>query len=195
MAQVLIVHASREGQSLRIAQRVAETLEGDGHSASVVGADPFPGLGGADGVVVVASVHMGRHPAALIRAIRAHRAVLEHMPNAFLSVCLAAAGRDAAHRSQADGYLQEFLRRAQWHPTVSGTVAGALRFGRYGPIKGRFMRALDRREGFPGAPGEEREFTDWSTVRAFAEAFAAQLHPAWAGRAPDRRAQPRERPN
>lgn len=193
MAQVRIVHASREGQSLRIAQTIGEVLTADGHRVEVSPADPFPGIADADGVVVVASIHVGRHPASLVRAVRAHRAVLERMPSAFLSVCLAAAGEGAEHRAQADAYVQAFLRRTQWHPTLSGTVAGALRFGRYGFLTGRVMRAIERREALPGPPGQEREFTDWNDVRAFAEAFSAQLRPAWSGRSRTPTAPPRDR--
>jgi len=174
VARVLIVHASREGQTLRIAERLADTLRETGHEVRLARSDPFPGIGGHDGVIVAASVHLGRHPRHLERAIRAHRTVLEHMPTAFLSVCLMAAGEDPLQRTEADGYLQTFLQRTGWRPDLAGTVAGAVRFSRYGFLKNRYMRAMTRGEGL-GDGASDHEFTDWNDVRRFAEAFGALL--------------------
>lgn len=176
MATVLLLYASREGQTIRIAERLASALASRGHQPEVRAALPFPALGGADGLVVAASVHGGRHPRALVRALRAHRAVLQHLPSAFLSVCLCAAVPDEPHRALADSYLRSFLTSTDWRPDLAGSVAGALRFDRYGPVKRRFMRNLARHEGLPVASAE---FTDWGEVRAFAEAFAdlVELHP------------------
>ncbi len=170
MASVLIVHASQEGQTIRIAEHLARVLAQRGHDARIAPATPFPGLAGSAGIVIAASIHMGRHPHGLVRAVRAHRAVLLQLPSAFLSVSLSAAVGDDAHRRLADGYLREFLASTRWRPDLAATAAGALRFSRYGPFKRRFMQRLARREGLPG---HETEFTDWDEVRAFGEAFAA----------------------
>ncbi|MEJ2667663.1 MAG: flavodoxin domain-containing protein [Deinococcales bacterium] len=175
MASVLIVHASREGQTMRIAERLADTLRQGGNEVRLAAAEPFPGVGGVDGVIVAASVHLGRHPRSLARAVRAHRTVLEHLPSAFLSVCLAAACGDPLHRAEADGYLDDFVRRTGWQPDMAASVAGALRFSRYGYLKARFVRAMSRRERLTSELGVDREFTDWNEVRRFAEAFGALL--------------------
>jgi len=174
MASVMIVHASQEGQTLRIAGRLAEALRRNGHDARLAPSDPFPGVGGYDGVIIAASVHLGRHPRSLARAVRAHRTVLGHLPSAFLSVCLSAAGTDPLHQAEADGYLREFLRRTGWQPDLAATVAGAVRYSRYGFLKARFVRAMTRSEHL-GDGVADREFTDWNDVRRFAEAFSALL--------------------
>lgn len=174
MASVVIVHASQEGQTLHIADRLADALRLDGHEVRLAASDPFPGVGGFDAVIVAASVHLGRHPRSLARAVRAHRTVLGHLPSAFLSVCLSAAAADPLHRAEADGYLRDFLRRTGWQPDLAASVAGAVRFSRYGLIKARFVRAMMRSEHL-GDGVENREFTDWNDVRRFAEAFSALL--------------------
>ncbi|MEJ2287393.1 MAG: flavodoxin domain-containing protein [Deinococcales bacterium] len=175
MAKVLIVHASREGHTEHIAERLAETLRSDGHDVRLAPATPFPGTGGADAVIIAASVHRGRHPYGLVRAVYAHRRVLEHMPSAFLSVCLCAAGQDPLLRAEADGYLRDFLRRTGWRPDLAASVAGALRFSRYGFLQARFVRALVRRERIDADLDGDQEFTDWNDIRRFAEAFSALL--------------------
>jgi menaquinone-dependent protoporphyrinogen oxidase len=175
MAKVLIVHASREGHTQRIAERLAETLRTDGHHVRLAPSNPFPGASGADAVIVAASVHRGRHPLALMRAVRAHRRVLEHLPSAFLSVCLCAAGTDPLQRAEADGYVRDFLRRTGWTPDLATSAAGALRFDRYGFLKARLVRAMARRAAIDAELRGTVEFTDWDDIRRFAEAFSALL--------------------
>lgn len=175
MARVLIVHASREGHTVRVADGLAEALRAEGHEASLLPSLPFPGVGGSDGVIVAASVHRGRHPFPLVRAVRAHNQVLEHLPSAFLSVCLCAAASDPLRRAEADGYLRDFLERTGWRPDLSASIAGALRFSRYGPLKARFVKSMLRRQGLRADGRSDREFTDWAEVRRFAEAFSALL--------------------
>lgn len=174
MASVLIVYASKEGQTRRIAERLAETLTRCGHVVRLAASEPFPRVGEYDGVIVAASVHVGHHPRSLARAIRAHRTVLEHLPTGFLSVCLSAAGGDPLHRAEADGYLREFLRRTGWQPELAATVAGAARFSRYGFLKSRIVRAMVRGARLGGGL-RDQEYTDWNDVRRFAEAFNALL--------------------
>lgn len=178
MAKVLIVHASREGHTQRIAERLAETLEADGHDVRLAPSSPFPGASGADGVIVAASVHRGRHPPALVRAVRAHRRVLEHLPSAFLSVCLCAAGSNPLQRADADGYLRDFLDRTGWKPDLAASAAGALRFDRYGFLKARFVRAMARRVAVDAAVRGDVAFTNWDDVRRFGEAFSTLLRAA-----------------
>ena len=175
MARVLIVHASREGHTERVAEALAETLRADGHEASLLPSVPFPGVGGSDGVIVAASVHRGRHPFPLVRAVRAHRQVLEHLPSAFLSICLCAAASDPLRRAEAEGYLHDFLDRTGWHPDLYASAAGALRFSRYGPLKARFVKGLLRHHGLRADGRTDHEFTDWAEVQRFAEAFSAVL--------------------
>jgi menaquinone-dependent protoporphyrinogen oxidase len=175
MAKVLILHASREGHTEHIAERLAATLREDGHEVRLAPASPFPGIGGADAVIIAASVHRGRHPYGLVRAVHAHRRVLEHMPSAFLSVCLCAAGSDPLLRAEADGYLRDFLHRTGWHPELAASAAGALRFSRYSFFETRIVRALVRRQGIDADVVTDHEFTDWNDIRRFAEAFSTLL--------------------
>ena len=175
MARVLIVYASQEGQTRRIAEALAETLRHDSHEVRLAAGVPFPSIGGADGVIVAASVHRGRHPGALARAIRAHATVLRHIPSAFLSVCLSAACDQPRQRAEAAGYLRNFTGRTGWRPELEASVAGALRSDAGGPFRLRRQRALARRHGLPADPPVDREYTDWEDVRRFAEAFSALL--------------------
>lgn len=175
MARILIVVASQDGQTRRIAERLADGLRHDRHEVRLEPAAPFPPVAGADGIIIAASVHLGRHPAALVRAVRAHAIVFRHLPTAFLSVCLSAACSRPEQRAEADRYLHDFIDRTGWRPDLAASAAGALTFSRYGPLRASLVRAVARLKGLPIDPRSDREYTDWNDVRRFAEAFSALL--------------------
>src|SRR5437868_5082314 len=98
-----IFFATREGHTRKIADRIAADLR-----ARAVDADVFdvrttervdwPAYSCA---VVAASVHAGRHEPEVIAFAKRHRAELERLSAAFLSVTLSEAGAEDATRSAA----------------------------------------------------------------------------------------------
>jgi menaquinone-dependent protoporphyrinogen oxidase len=75
VARILVLYATIEGHTARIAERVAGALRS--HEAVVVGA----------------SMHYGHHPADLGALLRKNRAALAAWPSAFFSVSLSAKER------------------------------------------------------------------------------------------------------
>ena len=162
MPDALVLYASVEGQTARIAGRIAAGLRSRGHQVQLARDAP------ADwsryrGVIVGASVHYGHHPAALARALRA-----AHLPSAktaFFSVSLGAKER----------YATRFLRKARWHPQLVAVFAGALKYSMYGPLKRLVVRAFAAIAGHDTDTSRDYEYTDWDAVDAFAAAFSSQL--------------------
>jgi menaquinone-dependent protoporphyrinogen oxidase len=165
MARVLVLHASVEGQTARIAARLAESLRARGHSvvlAEVRGAaDPAA----YDAVVIGGSVHYGRHAARLHRFVRDHRGALETRHCAFFSVSLSGNAR----------YAADFLRRTGWATRLAASFTGALKYSRYGWPKRRLVQLFARMGGHSTDTTRDHEYTDWDAVTRFADAFAAQL--------------------
>jgi len=65
MARALILYATTEGQTARIAERMATVLRERGHSVDTHRAgrgDAGPDPADFDGVIVGAPIHYGRHP-------------------------------------------------------------------------------------------------------------------------------------
>jgi menaquinone-dependent protoporphyrinogen oxidase len=95
MKRLLVVYATREGLTRRVAEHLAETLRRRGASVQVADASHFdPELelrSCGDAVIVAGSVHGGRHEPELIRFATLHRASLEQMPAAFISVSMSQA--------------------------------------------------------------------------------------------------------
>ena len=177
MSRILILYATIEGQTARIAERMAHTLRAKAFAVDTFPADAIPAnldLAGYGGVIIGASIHYGRHPAYLRAWIRRNRPALNPQRSAFFSVSLSAGGPGARPES-AKRYLDKFLRRTAWRPRQTASIAGALQYSKYGKIKTMLMRMI---VGFAGGhtdASQDYEYTDWNAVEQFAENFAQQL--------------------
>src|SRR5471032_1386388 len=180
MPRILLLYATTEGQTARIAERIAHTLRGRGDSVDVQPADTArtqPDPAAYDGVMVGASIHYGHHPAYLRTLIRRHRDVLAARPCAFFSVSLSAGGPRPKPRA-AQRYLDKFLRQTGWQPQLTASFAGALKYSLYGPLKRRVMIVIVGLGGGNTDTSQDYEYTDWDAVEHFADAFAQRLQQA-----------------
>lgn len=177
MPRTLILYSTVEGQTERIAERMAQVLRGQGlaaetRRAGANGLDLDPAS--YDGVIVGASIHYGRHPAYMRALIRGNREALAARPSAFFSVSLSAGG-PGAKPAAAKRYLDKFLRQVKWRPEQAETIAGALQYSKYGPFKRLLMIGFVGFAGGDTDTSRDYEYTDWSQVERFAEAFARRL--------------------
>jgi menaquinone-dependent protoporphyrinogen oxidase len=174
LANVLILYATTEGQTARIAERIAERVRLTGHRVDCREArpgQPLPDLAAFDALIVGASVHYGHHPAHLRRALRRERDALRAKPGAFFSVSLSADG-PGANRAAAGRYVERFLSGARWRPGQVATFGGALRYSKYGRFKRELVRLFVRVAGGDLDASRDYEYTDWEAVARFADAFA-----------------------
>jgi menaquinone-dependent protoporphyrinogen oxidase len=171
MAKFLILYATVEGHTARVAARIAQHLRERGHAVELqraetarVGLD----LAGFDAVIVGASVHYGRHPGHLRALLRKHGAELAARRGAFFSVSLSARTKPPA----AQRYSKNFLRQAGWQPQHTATFAGALPYSKYAPWKRLLMIAFVGFAGGDTDTSRDYEYTDWEAVDRFADGFA-----------------------
>ena len=177
---LLILYATTEGHTARIAERIAQRLRDKEHEVVMHRADAVPsGLEPADydGVIVGSSIHYGHHPNFLRALVRRLRTALTARPSAFFSVSLSAGGPGAKPEA-ARRYLETFLRQVDWHPPQTATFAGALRYSKYGVFKRLLMRMIVGIAGGDTDPTRDYEYTDWDAVDRFADAFAQRLKQA-----------------
>ena len=175
MSRVLIPYGTTEGQTARIADVIAEALRERGHEADHVDvkslADTIPD--GYDGVVIGASIHMGKHDKHVVRFVQKNLDTLSRLPSAFFSVSLAAHG----DRQEADGYVDQFDEETGWHPDKVALFGGALLYTQYGFIKRHMMKKIAHDK--PGNLGldlsRDYVYTEWDAVKRFAEHFADEL--------------------
>jgi menaquinone-dependent protoporphyrinogen oxidase len=183
-APVAVLHATREGHTRRIADRIADVLEARG--LAVVAADVRAtgaqfDLASCSGAVLAASVHMGRHEPEMVRFARKHAPALRSLPNAFVSVSMSQASaerRDAtpAARAGAGEYVRRCTDRFEqdtgWHPDRVVPVAGALQYTRYNFLVRPVMKGIAKRFGNATDTTRDHDYTDWAALDRYANAFA-----------------------
>jgi len=176
MTHILIVYGTTDGHTRKIAQVLAEDLRAKRCSVDLL--DPAGSLWRLspedyDGVIVAASVHIGDYQPAVGRWARMYAPLLNGVPTAFLSVCLAVLEKGIAPRQEMLRIMRRFLNRCGWRPTITKMVAGALPYTRYTWLKRQMMKRIVAKAGGDTDTTRDFEYTDWIDLRHFAEDFAA----------------------
>jgi menaquinone-dependent protoporphyrinogen oxidase len=179
--KILIPYGTSEGQTAIIARCLADEIRSEGHEAvpvEITRAAPAPVPDGYNAIIVGASVHRGRHQAAVGEYVRRHRATLARAPSAFFSVSLAAAERTPEARKEAEGYAEEFFRQVEWRPSMVGLFAGALTYTSYNFLLRWIMKRIARSKGSKDLDTtRDYVYTDWEGVKRFARAFMERAAP------------------
>jgi menaquinone-dependent protoporphyrinogen oxidase len=177
MSRALIVFGSTYGQTERIAERIAGTLRDAGFEVDVHRGDRLPtplSVGAYDGVVVAASVLMGRYQRYIREFVRLHADRLNHSTSVFVSVC-GAAGSDPR---RAQEYMDALFHESGWHPTITRSFTGAVAYTRYSWLLRWWLKRINRRAGLPTDTSRDWDFTDWGEVDHFARGLATSFAPA-----------------
>ena len=173
--KILVLHDSFDGQTRRIAERMAGVLREAGHVTAVQSASAAKVMiPPCDAVIVGAAVRYGHHSRDVERMVRGHRPFIEARPNAFFSVCLSAGG-PGANLAEARRYVEDFRRSTDWNPMQAASLAGALLYSRYNFLLRLVMRFIAGRVGKPTDTSRDYEYTEWAAVERFAREFAARL--------------------
>ena len=174
MIRTLILFASVNGQTERIARRIAAVLDREGHTVRLK-RDEEPGLIQAleesDAVIVGGGIRYGHHSRHLVDIARNFHGTLEAKPNAFFSVSLSAGG-PGARPANAQAYIADFAQATGWEPQVNASFAGALRYSRYNPFIRFMMKLIVGAAGGETDTSSDYEYTDWLAVDRFARQFA-----------------------
>ena len=166
--RALIAFHTEEGQTEKIADRVADVLRASGMIVALESADAETPVQGYDLVVVGDSIHAVHHSKSLRRFLEDHAAALQAVPTALFQVSLTSANLDDEHTATAHGLVQELLDETGFSPDIVAMFAGALVYTQYGWFKRRVMRAISRREGGDTDMSRDYDYTDWSAVEQFA---------------------------
>jgi len=168
---VLIVYGTRNGQTEKIARRMAETMRGAGHEVRLFDAKrtrgPIP-TEGVDTVLVGGPIVVGSYPRAIVRFVRGHRDLLARVPSAFFSVNMAIVSKNSDGRAQTIEIIEKFVKKTGWRPPRIELFAGALHYTQYGFLLRYFMRRIAAAEGGETDTSRDYEYTDWAAVDRFA---------------------------
>ncbi|HEX5431648.1 MAG TPA: flavodoxin domain-containing protein [Bryobacteraceae bacterium] len=187
MKPVLVVYATREGHSRRIAERVVDRIEGCGYQAAIIDAASVPpgfSLDRYSAALLTASVHRTKHEPEIIEFVKQHLETLNRLPAAFLSVSLSQAGaednnaapeRRAQAASGVQTMIRAFISETGWRPGRILPVAGALRYTKYGLLLRILMRWVSGRTGGATDTSTDHVYTNWSGVDHFVDEFLRSI--------------------
>ena len=185
MKPVLVLYATREGQTRSIAEYLAAIIRTRGFATSIFDAAHLPPefkLEDYSLAVLAASVHQQRHESEIVNFVKKHRAELEAMPTAFLSVSLseAAVEDDEASRENrakaavdVRAMIDEFLEETGWHPSKIKAVAGALMYTKYNFLVRLVMKRIARAAGESTDVSHDHVYTDWAALDIFVDELTA----------------------
>jgi menaquinone-dependent protoporphyrinogen oxidase len=190
MSNALIVYATREGQTHKVAQRIADVLRAEGHTPHLLDAD-HPGapidFERFQIAVVGAPIHARGYPRSIVRFVCEQRSFLARTGAAFFSVGLAVASKTSDGRAQTMVLVEEFIARTGWHPQRIELIAGALRYSEYNFLIRFVMQRIAEKEGGDTDTSRDYEYTDWTAVDRFAHELARPASPRATSETPQER--------
>jgi menaquinone-dependent protoporphyrinogen oxidase len=173
MAHVLVVYGTHDGQTRKIAERIATVLRVHRHIVELLDAAQSRevNLSRFDAAFLGSPVRAQGYLRAVVRFIRAHRAELERMPTLFFSVGLAVLSKSGKGEAQTMEIVRRLVADTGWHPGKVELIAGALPYTRYNFLVRFVMRRIASKEGGDTDTSRDYEYTDWAAVDRFAVEF------------------------
>lgn len=187
MCDIPVFYATTEGQTRRIAERIALTLRHRGFTSQAIDV-ASPEASAIDwrrvrGAFLGASLHAGKHQPSAVTFAHTHAAELSACPSTFFSVSLSAGSTHARELQAARQLAEAFATKTHWRPRRIACVPGRLAYTQYGFIKRQLMKLIARREGASTDTSRDHEYTDWWMVEQLAREmcdavrFEAELIP------------------
>lgn len=177
MAKILIVFASMEGHSERIAGLIGDHLTRARHLPTLLNAASDaaarPNLHLHDAVIVVAPVHHQTHHPAIVRFANRFGENLTKTASALVSVSLHAASGEADDEEEMRQYVDILAGETRWLPRAVHYAAGALKFSEFDFFKRWMAKRLVNSLELDADPKADVEFTDWPALYAFVDDFLA----------------------
>lgn len=175
---ILILYASLEGQTAKIASHIAQVLRQKDHKVTYHTAEKLPDdfdLGAFDAAILGGSIHMSHHPKSLRKFVKQHVQWLNSIPTALITVCMGIRSKIPESRLEASRFGANLSKETGWHPTLKATFAGAVKYTQYNFITRYIMKKISQKEGGSTDTSHDHEYTDWEAVARFAKQFADKI--------------------
>ncbi|MFO0615426.1 MAG: flavodoxin domain-containing protein [Polyangiaceae bacterium] len=181
---VLVLYATREGHSRRVAQRISGALDTRGVPTLVEDLSAHPDRVDPKrfaAVVLVGSVHFGRHAQALGAYVTSNRAALGAVPTVFVSISMSEAiahyteatrEQRVAARARAHQAVDAFCAETRFRPKHIQLLGGGLPYTKLGFFTRQLVRLISARQGGPTDTSRDHDLTAWSVIDSIADQVA-----------------------
>ena len=173
--RITIAYATRDGQSERIAQRIAASLNKSGATATIhplSRTTPPTVEAQSHANVAVLPVRYGRVLPEGAEFLEVYASRERAPPLALAVVNLVA--RDKSRRTpETNPYLRKTLARHKLKPALATAFAGRLNYPKYGFIDKQMIRLIMAMTGGVTDGRSDIEYTDWAQIDDFAQAIVA----------------------
>lgn len=177
--RILILFATRQGQTGKVATRLSQLLREQGTDVRLVDAQDSTAvdsldLDSFDLLVFGGSMHAGGIERELVAFINRHEPKIGSMPRSFFLVLLSPATKDPELRER---WLADARSRMDDQLNVPfddvEMIAGALSYSKYSlPVKW-VMKRIARKAGGSTDTSRDHEYTDWVQVERYAGSLVA----------------------
>ena len=176
MQKHLILYASHDGQTRKIAEAISRYMEDAGFSVQLMNLEECDELSleSYASVLLGAPIRYGSHLKSARDFIATHAGLLNAMPSGFFSVNLTAR-KPEKRNPDTNRYMQKFLRQSPWKPHYMGVLAGALLYTTYRWYDRMMIRFIMKLTGGSTDTSKDIEYTDWGCVKNFADGYKDYL--------------------
>ena len=175
---VRVAFASHDGHSKKIAEHIAGRLRNSGLAAETLDLATDPpiseALAGAALVTLVAAVRYGKHLKPAQTFLEAYKTHSPAPPLALASINLTAR-KPEKRTAETNPYLKKLIAKLDLHPTAATAFAGKLDYPRYRWFDRQMIRLIMWITGGPTDGTSIVDYTDWTSVDAFADALASKV--------------------
>lgn len=170
---ILVLFATMEGHTRKVAETIAGHLEARGHAVDITEAGQFGYCdpGAYDAAILCAPIHIGRYPESFRNYVNNWKDALDSVPNALISLSLAIASKFPDEVAEARKYPESITQETGWEPQTVHHAAGALKYQEYDFFRRWALRRIAEMEGGPTDTSRDHELTDWKALETFVEEF------------------------
>lgn len=168
MAKILIIYFTTDGHTREICHRLQKVIEFQNNQVALVPLDNIAevSLKSFDKIILGASIRYGKHNPKVYAFIKKNSEILESKPNAFFSVNLVSR-KPEKNQPETNPYLQRFLKKLPWQPSLLAVFAGKLDYQKYSFIDRMMIRMIMWMTKGPSDPKTNVVFTNWDEVDNF----------------------------
>jgi len=172
MPQIGFLYSTVDGHTIEICERLAQVVEEDGFTATLLELKPDSqiDLGPFDQVVIGASIRYGKHRPEVVQFIEDNIKVLESKHGAFFSVN-AVARKPEKKQPDTNPYVRKFFKKISWQPAAIGIFGGKINYSMYRFWDRTMIRFIMWMTKGPTALDSNVDFTNWDEVDAFGRAI------------------------